>query len=580
MNAFTQTNELDLALAIARALLAGFNHHYQVFREASRAAQAHFEAGDIHAQQDLVRDRIAFYDLRVLECVQTLKLEFNAESLPDKVWQSVKQQYITLLINHQQMELAETFFNSVCCRILHRTYFHNDFIFYRPAVSTEYIESATPAFRTYYPNEKGLSSTIEEIIADFGFTLPFAHLSRDVRHILLALRRHLGKAPKAKFNSYIQVLASPFYRNKAAYIIGQATYGRRKVAFALPICRSHDGQLLIDAALFKSTHIRHLFSLSRAYFLVDMAVPSAYVQFLHDMLPNKSRAELYTMLGLGKQGKTMFYRELFNHLRYSSDQFVFAPGTKGMVMSVFTLPSFPYVFKIIKDVFAPPKEVDHATVRAKYLLVKQHDRVGRMADSLEFSDVALPKARFADEVLDELRTLAPSAIEEDGDTIVIRHLFIECRMKPLNLYIQNRKGDEVEAVIRDYGNALRELAIANIFPGDMLFKNFGVTHAGRVVFYDYDEIEYMSDCDFRRIPPPPTPEFEMSGETWFSGNKNEVYPEEFGAFLLARSDVRAAFIKYHADLLTPRFWQECKARIKQGIVEDFFPYPQQLRFSA
>jgi isocitrate dehydrogenase kinase/phosphatase len=580
MNAMIHSNELDLVQAIAQALLAGFNHHYQVFREAGRAAQAHFEAGDIHAQQDLVRDRIAFYDLRVLECVQRLKLEFNAESLPDKVWQSVKQQYITLLINHQQMELAETFFNSVCCRILHRTYFHNDFIFYRPAVSTEYIESTTPAFRTYYPNEAGLSKTIEEIISDFGFTLPFAHLSRDVRRILLAFRRHLGKAPKAKFNSYIQVLASPFYRNKAAYLIGQATYGRKKVAFALPICRSNDGQLLIDAALFKPAHIRHLFSLSRAYFLVDMAVPSAYVQFLHDMLPNKSRAELYTMLGLGKQGKTMFYRELFNHLRHSSDLFVFAPGTKGMVMSVFTLPSFPYVFKIIKDVFAPPKEVDHATVRAKYLLVKQHDRVGRMADSLEFSDVALPKARFADEVLDELRTLAPSAIEEDGDTIVIRHLFIECRMKPLNLYIQNRQGDEIEAVIRDYGNALRELAIANIFPGDMLFKNFGVTHAGRVVFYDYDEIEYMSDCDFRRIPPPPAPEFEMSGETWFSGNKNEVYPEEFGAFLLARADVRAAFIKYHADLLTPQFWQDCKARIKQGIVEDFFPYPQQLRFSA
>ncbi|WP_410499755.1 bifunctional isocitrate dehydrogenase kinase/phosphatase [Chitinibacter sp. S2-10] len=574
-----QPVDLQLSRTIAQALLDGFNLHYRLFREASRAAQANFEAGDIHAQQQLVRERIAFYDQRVLECIERLKTEFNADGLPDAVWQSVKQQYIGLLINHQQMELAETFFNSVCCRILHRTYFHNDFIFYRPAVSTEYIEADVSAFRTYYPNEAGLPATITRIIGDFGFTSPFADLQGDVRRIIFALRRHLGKRFKAKFNSYIQVLASPFYRNKAAYIIGQATYGRRKIPFALPICRDEHGRLLIDAALFKGAQIRHLFSLSRAYFLVDMAVPSAYVQFLHDMLPNKPRAELYTMLGLGKQGKTMFYRELFNHLRHSSDQFVFAPGTKGMVMSVFTLPSFPYVFKIIKDVFAPPKEVDHATVRAKYLLVKQHDRVGRMADSLEFSDVALPKARFADDVLDELRTLAPSAIEEDGDTIVIRHLFIECRMKPLNLYIQNRKGDEVEDVIRDYGNALRELAIANIFPGDMLFKNFGVTHAGRVVFYDYDEIEYMSDCDFRRIPPPPSPEFEMSGETWFSGNKNEVYPEEFGDFLLTRADVRAAFIKYHADLLTPKFWQDCKARIKQGIVEDFYPYPQSLRFS-
>ncbi|WP_047396896.1 bifunctional isocitrate dehydrogenase kinase/phosphatase [Chitinibacter sp. ZOR0017] len=571
-------NELELGHAIARAILAGFDHHYRVFREASRAAQAHFEAGDIHAQQTLVRERIAFYDLRVQECVQQLKQSFNAESLPDSVWQRVKQQYIGLLVNHQQMELAETFFNSVCCRILHRTYFHNDFIFYRPAVSTEYIEADGPAFRTYYPNEAGLAATIRAILADFGFRLPFAHLERDVRQIMCALRRHLGKAPKAKFNSYIQVLASPFYRNKAAYLLGQANYGRKKIPFALPICRREDGHLYVDAALFRGEQIRHLFSLSRAYFLVDMAAPSAYVQFLHDMLPNKPRAELYMMLGLGKQGKTMFYRELFHHLRHSSDQFVFAPGTKGMVMSVFTLPSFPYVFKVIKDVFAPPKEVDHATVRAKYLLVKQHDRVGRMADSLEFSNVALPKARFAPEVLAELRELAPTAIEEEGDEVVIRHLFIECRMKPLNLYIQHREGAAVEAVIRDYGNALRELAIANIFPGDMLFKNFGVTHAGRVVFYDYDEIEYMTDCDFRRIPPPPSPEFELSGDTWFSGNKNEVYPEEFGNFLLTRADVRAAFERYHADLLTPQFWQGCKARIKAGQIEDFFPYPEALRF--
>ncbi|MGL6039710.1 MAG: bifunctional isocitrate dehydrogenase kinase/phosphatase, partial [Deefgea sp.] len=302
------------------------------------------------------------------------------------------------------------------------------------------------------------------------------------------------------------------------------------------------------------------------------------VQFLHDLIPGKSRAELYTMLGLGKQGKTMFYRELFHHLRHSSDPFVSAPGTKGMVMIVFTLPSFPFVFKIIKDIFAPPKEVDRATVRAKYLLVKQHDRVGRMADSLEFSDVALPLARFDPELLAEMKLLAPSVIEVDGDTVVFRHMYIECRMKPLNLFIEHRRDEAVEAVIRDYGNALRELAIANIFPGDMLFKNFGVTRAGRVVFYDYDEIEYMTDCDFRRIPPPPTPEFEMSGETWFSGNKNEVYPEEFGGFLLARADVKAAFNKYHADLLTPKFWQDTKTRIKNGIIEDFFPYPQALRF--
>ncbi|WP_233702029.1 bifunctional isocitrate dehydrogenase kinase/phosphatase [Iodobacter ciconiae] len=565
--------------AIALALQEGFDLHYRLFRESSRRAKIHFIDGDFHAQRAEVRDRIAFYDLRVIETADRLKQDFNADSLPDATWSKVKLYFIGLLINHHQPELAETFFNSVCCRILHRTYFHNDFIFYRPAVSTEYIESEPPIYRSYYPIQTGLNTTLACMFTDFNFELPFTNLERDVRRLLRALHKFLGRWPEFALNTQIQVLASPFYRNKAVYIIGKAIHEDLEIPFALPLCRDAEGKLFLDAALFEPWQISHLFSLSRAYFLVDMEVPSAYVRYLQKLMPDKSRAELYTMLGLGKQGKTMFYRELFHHLRHSTDSFVFAPGTKGMVMIVFTLPSFPFVFKIIKDVIAPPKEVDRSIVKAKYLLVKQHDRVGRMADSLEFSDVALPRERFNEELLEEIRQLAPSILEESEDKVILRHLYIERRMIPLNIFIEKRHDEEIASVIEDYGNALRELAIANIFPGDMLFKNFGVTREGRVVFYDYDEIEYMSDCDFRRIPPPPAPEFEMSSDTWFSGNPNEVYPEEFGTFLLGRPDVKKIFMQHHADLLTVRFWQHAKDRIKQGFFEDFYPYPQSERFA-
>ncbi|GGP25582.1 bifunctional isocitrate dehydrogenase kinase/phosphatase [Silvimonas amylolytica] len=569
------------ALSLARAILDGFDCHYRLFRECSQSAKGYFEAGDTHAQRETVKRRIAFYDMRVDEAVERILKEFNPDSLPDEVWARAKTQYISLLVNHKQPELAETFFNSVCCRILHRTYFHNDFIFYRPAVSTEYIEAWEPqVYRTYYPTRTWLEDTVERILTDFDFTLPFEDLKRDVRYILRAAHAHMGQWPKLSFNAQIQVMASPFYRGKTAYIIGRVINGDLDLPFALPLFRNESGELYVDAALFNHYHIRHLFSLSRAYFLVDMEVPSATVHFLHQVLPDCSRAELYTMLGLGKQGKTMFYRELFHHLRHSSDRFTIAPGIKGMVMIVFTLPSFPFVFKVIKDIIPPPKEVDRKLVRAKYQMVKQHDRVGRMADSWEFSNVALPRDRCDPELLSELATLAPSMYEEDGDTVVIRHLYIERRMMPLNILLDQSQGQIVEDVIRDYGNALRELAIANIFPGDMLFKNFGITRAGRVVFYDYDEIEYMTDCDFRRIPPPLAPEYELSGEAWYTGHKNEVYPEEFGTFLLTRPDMRAAFMKYHADLLSPEFWQQTKARIGRGIVEDFFPYPQDTRFKV
>jgi len=242
------------------------------------------------------------------------------------------------------------------------------------------------------------------------------------------------------------------------------------------------------------------------------------------------------------------------------------------------LPSYPYVFKLIKDVFGLTKEVDRKTVQAKYRLVKRHDRVGRLADTLEFSNVAFPIARFTSELLDELREQAPSMIEEGDNEIVIRHLYIERRMKPLNLYLQSASEEEKALAIRDYGNAIKELATANIFPGDMLFKNFGVTRYGRVIFYDYDEIEYMTDCHFLRIPPAPNPEMEMSGEVWYPVARNDVFPEEFATFLLGDASVRQTFLKYHKDLLDPAFWLGKQHHIVEGTMDDFYPYPEELRF--
>jgi isocitrate dehydrogenase kinase/phosphatase len=311
-----------------------------------------------------------------------------------------------------------------------------------------------------------------------------------------------------------------------------------------------------------------------------MEVPSGYVQFLRSIMPNKPRSELYTMLGLGKQGKTLFFRDLIHHLRHSQDQFIVAPGIRGLVMLVFTLPSYPYVFKVIKDVFGATKEVDPATVKYKYQLVKQVDRVGRMADTLEFSHAAFPRERLSADLVEELKRLAPSQVEaDDGEQLVIKHLYIERRMIPLNMYLDRADPEQVDQVVREYGNAIRELAIANIFPGDMLWKNFGVTRYGRVVFYDYDEIEYMTDVNFRAIPAAPYPEMELSGEAWYSVARNDVFPEEFATFLLGSSPIiKAAFLKYHRDLLSPALWQGAQQKIRDGYIEDFFPYPEELRF--
>lgn len=570
------------ALAIARVLLAGFDRHYRLFRESSASAKALFEAGDWPAMQRAVRERIQFYDDRVAETVARLHREFGQDALDTSIWRQAKLYYIGLLTEHAQPELAETFFNSVFCKILHRTYFHNEFIFVRPAISTEYIESDPPAYRFYYLRDADWRAALASIFLDFGWYRQFADLERDIEWLLSAVRERYPELPPREANFQIQVLSSAFYRNKAAYVIGKVVNGASEYPFAVPVLHDGEGRLYLDTILLDAADIGVLFSLSRAYFMVDMPVPANTVQFLRSLMPDKPRAEIYSMLGLGKQGKTSFYRGLISHLRHSADQFVIAPGIRGLVMLVFTLPSYPYVFKVIKDRFGASKEVDHATVRRKYQLVKQIDRVGRMADTLEFSEVALPKHRLAPELIEELRREIPSQLEEEGDDLIIKHLYIERRMEPLNLYLERAlkagRDDLVEQAVIEYGNAIRELASANIFPGDLLWKNFGITRYGRVVFYDYDELEFMTDCHFRRIPPSPNEEAEMSGEPWYSVGKNDVFPEEFAAFLLGEPRIRAAFMKHHADLLDVAFWQSAQEDIRSGKIRDFFPYPETLRF--
>ena len=611
---FPQLLDSTEAYDIAKAMRDGFNRHYRLFRTESARAKHRFETADWHGQQRAQRERIEFYDLRVKECVMRLEKEFKAGALSMDVWHQVKLHYIGLLVDHHQPELAETFFNSVTTKILHRHYFQNEFIFVRPAVSTEYIENneptAQPTYRAYDPTLAGMQDTVVQLVHDFELRRDFEDLARDAGFVTEALMHKLN-AVKLRANFQLQVLSSLFYRNKGAYVVGKLINGFTEMAFALPILHRQPapamaadasgifgqpdhGKLVLDAALFGEDDLLMLFSFARAYFMVDMGIPSAYVQFLRSLMPRMPRAEIYNALGLAKQGKTLFYRDFLHHLRHSADQFRIAPGIKGMVMLVFDLPSFPYVFKVIKDYYPPQKDTTRAQIKGKYLLVKQHDRVGRMADTQEYTLVAFPRDRFSDELIAEIEKFAPSQLEisdRDGDgqmEVILKHVYIERRMIPLNIYLQEAfdmgvtepaAQAQIERAVVEYGNAIKDMVAANIFPGDMLWKNFGITRHGKVVFYDYDEIEYITDCKFRKVPLPRNEE-EMSGEVWYPVGPKDVFPETFAPFLLGNDAVREVFMTHHADLLDTAFWQSHQARIRASHVFDVFPYEQQKRFAV
>ena len=564
------------AVAIAQVMLEGFDRHYGLFRYNAQQAKNRFESGHYQAIRRLASDRITFYDQRVTEACDRLSSTFGEEMLTEGVWPDVKKAYIMLLTDHRQPELAETFFNSVTTKLLAKEYFRNEYLFVRPAVSTDYLDSDPPSYRIYYPKQRGIRKTLVDMAVDLGMAGPWDNIRRDLRLVLKAACHDLKRPFWAEGDLQIHVLRGLFFRNKGAYVIGRIMNDGEPIGSAAPILRNAAGKLYLDTVIFDPEQISVLFSFARAYFMVDMEVPSAYVQFLRTMMPNKPKSELYTMLGLQKQGKTLFYRDFLHHLKHSTDRFCLAAGIEGLVMLVFTLPSFPYVFKIIKD--KRSKDVTREFIASKYQLVKLHDRAGRMADTWEYSNVDFPTDRFESSLIDKIREFAPSMMEIVDGRVIIKHVYIERRMIPLNLYLEHATEHEVDHAVKEYGDAIRQLVAANIFPGDMLYKNFGMTRHRRVVFYDYDEIQYLTECNFRRIPPPRTPEDEMASEPWYTVGPNDVFPEEFELFLLGQPKLRKPFMKYHAELLQADYWSAQQQRIQSGLLDDVFPYPEELRF--
>lgn len=563
---------------VTRIIRQGFKRHFSLFHKSTEQAKDFFEQSNWEALQQLSEKRISFYDLRVTETVKRLRNQLGVDSYDETLWSQVRLQYGQYLAFHPQAELAETYYNSVFSNLFHRRYYTKENIFIESALAKRLPAQKESVYSCYFPAMKGLKNTIADILLGLDFNAEFIDLNTNIKKLINAFRRQSDHSGFETHQLRFDILNSVFYRNKAAYVVGRVVSPRGFQPFVIPILSNSNKQLYLDALITNADQLAIIFSFTRAYFFVNAQVPSALVTFLRELIPNKTLAELYSSIGLYKQAKNEFYRELLNHLHTHDDQFMVSPGIKGMVMTVFTLPNYPYVFKIIKDKFGGSKTLTREGVKGRYLLVKRHDRVGRMADTMEYSRFAFPLDRLSDELLKELKKTASSLLEFDGDQLIINHLYAQRKMIPLNLYLDDAKPEEVEAAIYDYGLALKEMISANIFPGDMLLKNFGLTRHKRVVFYDYDEVQYLLDMNFREIPEAMTPEQEMASEPWYHVGPNDVFPEEFITFLSTDPKIRQMFKRMHPELFDVDYWHKAQERLRLGYIDDVFPYPQSQRF--
>jgi isocitrate dehydrogenase kinase/phosphatase len=562
----------------ARTILNGFEAYFAEFQNITLAARSWFENADWHGIQQASGRRIDLYKEHTTRVNEFVELIAGDQLHDLEFWREARQAYSALIEGHHNFEIAETFFNSIYGAVFKHRKIRNEYVFVFSPHGDMPPTDVSRVYRTY-SLVSSLDTLLEKLLDDYSFSIPYEDEKRDIRNIADVINSYL--APRfdlSRKGVEFQVLEHHFYRNKGAYIVGRIISGSDSMPFVLPILNNEMGAVYVDTVLFGSDKVSVLFSFTRSYFFVDASIPSQYVLFLQQLMPAKPISEIYSSMGYNKHGKTYYHRCAYRHMERTTDKFIIAPGIKGMVMCVFTMPSYDFVFKIIKDKFTPPKEMTREQVRAKYRLVKRADRAGRMADTQEFNNLAFARERFSDELMEELRKVAPSVIEEHGKALVIRHVYVERRMTPLNLYLHDATDEQVMDVMDEYGNAIKQLASANIFPGDMLLKNFGVTRHGRVVFYDYDEIMPLVDCNFRTIPPPRNEEEEMSGQPWYTVGPNDIFPEEFRLFFSGNQRARKVFDSLHSDIYEASFWQRLQQRIRDGYIEDFFPYRRKLRF--
>jgi isocitrate dehydrogenase kinase/phosphatase len=563
----------------ARHIVEAFARYNAEFRAITRRAPQRFDARDLKGSQRDAVERIELYDHFVNQTIAALRLVLGAHAAERSLWRQIRAEFAAQITALPDTEFTKTFFSSISRRLFGTVGVAPDIEFV--ATDLDPLADIHSAIGTNtYLNHGSLALLIEDLLGDVRFRSPWRDLDASIAHVASEVRAYLHSHGERRGVERVEVIRAVFYQMSRAYVVGRIQ-GRGLLVPLVIALKNTDSGVLVDAVMLAEADVSIVFSFTRSYFHADLERVAEAVLFLRSLMPRKPVSELFTVLGRARQGKTERYRELMRNLEQTQGLFEQAAGERGLVMVCFTLPSFDVVFKVIRDRFAYPKTVLREEVMEKYRLVFIHDRAGRLVDAQEFRHLRFPRTRFAPALLEELRRETAGTVREEGTDLVFDHLYIERRMTPLNLYLRSACAADAERAVLDYGQCIRDLAYTNIFPGDLLLKNFGVTRHGRVIFYDYDELCSVTDCNFRDVPPAAHEEDEMLGEAWFYVAENDVFPETFLNFLGFNDEQRAALLRVHGEILTASFWRGVQQRLRDGDVMEVLPYhPHRVRVAG
>ncbi|MEM7027430.1 MAG: bifunctional isocitrate dehydrogenase kinase/phosphatase [Pseudomonadota bacterium] len=564
-------SDFELIAECSQTIYDGFIRYNNAFHRLTRRARTRFEQRDWKGHQQDIVDRVDLYEKSVRRTVLLLRRLLGIHLNEKALWSEIRSYFSERLDEVPDSDFIKTFFNSTTRRIFGTEGLDPkiEFVSTNPAKDMHLIMSLN---LRRYPYWSSLNAIFETILNDFSFRVPYDDLSLNSKKIAESITAYTEEnlSKEVKFIRF-EFIDSYFYQAARAYLVGKLLLSDGEIPIVIAF-KNEDKGISVDAVFMNEMEIGLIFGYTRSYYFADPNSVIGAVHYLKSMLPKKPVDELYTVLGRLRQGKTERHRTFTNHLNNTSDKFIHAEGDTGLVMIVFTLPSYNLVFKVIRDKFGYPKTITKREVISKYKLVSKHDRAGRLIDTQEFMNLEFPLDRFSKELRTELLEGASESIKKEGDKLILQRVYVERRVRPLNLYINEVSDEEASFAIVDYGQAIKDLAQTNIFTGDLLLKNFGVTAHKRVIFYDYDEVSLVTDCNFRDIPEADDFQDEMLADTWYFVGENDIFPEEFIRFLSMNDFLKKEFMKYHKDILTADYWRKIQKTHTSGDVSLVVPY--------
>lgn len=564
-----------LAEPVAREIAAAFGEYRKAFLEVTRRARERFERrewGRLRADSTL---RLGLYRESVDRAEAATRALLGERCRDRIVWISAKAVYSSLIAQRQDWELAETFFNSVTRRLFSTVGVDPTMEYVASDFDAPPSEALEPVYERY-PGRLPVVEMITRVLRKAPVSVTWVDLESDAALVAERIGAHLAAKGASRVAS-LEVIRPLFFQGKAAYVVGRLLLPAGAVVPIALALRHGPRGARVDAVLLERNELSMLFSFTRSYFHVDVERPYDVMRFLRSLVPRKPIAELYIAIGEVKQGKTELYRALVDHLAETPERFCLAPGIPGLVMIVFTAPGLDFVLKVIRDDFPPQKDISPAKVRERYGWVYTQDRAGRLVDAQEFEHLVFPRDRFEPDLLAELTSSAGRTVRVQGDRVHVDLAWVERKLTPLNIYVRKAPAERAVFALGEYARAIRDLAACDIFPGDLLLKNFGVTRHGRVALYDYDELVELGSITFRDIPEARRPEEEASAEPFFAVGAYDVFPEEFARFLGLPERLRGVLLETYPEIFTAAWWRQMQAQVRSGKVREFPPYPPERR---